>query len=172
MSCLQQCPSRLSKVGVLLRFQPTRLSPVGPDNPTTPTGHFPQSRMASSTARTSRDIHISQSCDLVGILRRTVGFQGGGDTSLAEYASRFLWAESFQYARRRSVLTRCSVAASALPIASNASVQRSSGITPHRTLMKKTCKQASSPHMCFGLLPFNKETKSRHIPASSETQHM
>lgn len=47
MNCLQSCPSRSSKVGVLLRFQPTSLSPVGPDNPTTPMGHFPQSRMAT-----------------------------------------------------------------------------------------------------------------------------
>jgi hypothetical protein len=62
-------------------------------------GYFPQSRMASSTARTSRDIHISQACDLIGILRRTMGFQGREDTLLIEFGYRFLWVESFQYAR-------------------------------------------------------------------------
>lgn len=76
MSWLQSCPSRSSKVGVLLRFQTTRLSPVGPDNHSTP----------------------------MGISRRAA------------------WPRS--------------IAASAQSMSPNASVQRRSETTPHRTSMK------------------------------------
>jgi hypothetical protein len=71
----------------------------------------------------------------------------------------------------RSVLTRCSIAASALPMASNASVQRRSEITPHRTLMKnlQTSSESTAVSCKF---PRQPGTKSCHIPASSETLHM